>query len=130
MLSWGTLWTIRYRKTKNNPSASSEELGEKAGCALCASQHTAPPGVWADHLSHPSGLTLVLPPPSPSIRNQLALPPQGASKGTCFLFLLHPIAVGAPVKPGQNFSSVLLSVSIDQGRSRTLVGNSYMRREG
>ena len=52
--SWGNLWTTKYKKTKN-PTATSKVLGSKAG--YCPwSLHIAPPGGWADHLSHPSSL--------------------------------------------------------------------------
>ena len=82
--------------------------GTEAGyCAY--SLHTAPPTGWADRLSHPSGLTLTL-----TSYKGPASPPQGVSTRTCYMFSLPGAAAGAPVKPCLNFSSGLLSISIDQ----------------
>ena len=67
-----------------NSSATSEVLGAKAGFHAWP-LHTAPPRGWADHLSHPSGLT-------------------HQSAGT------H-----VPVKPRLNFSSGFLLISIASG---------------
>ena len=56
------------------------------------------------------------PPPAPPLdtpllslprRNRLATPPQGASKGTCYLFSLPAATAGAPVKTCLNFLSGL-----------------------
>lgn len=55
MHSRGKLWTTRYEKTKS-PTATSKQLGAKAGYYACT-LHTAPPKRWANHLSSPSGLT-------------------------------------------------------------------------
>ena len=62
MSSWGKLWTIRYKKTKN-PAATSEGPGAKAGYCACPLPSTPPKG-WADHLSHPSSPT---PGPAPTL---------------------------------------------------------------
>ena len=52
MLSWGKLWTKRYKKTQN-PAAPLEKPGEKAGYHP-GTLHTAAPRGWADHISHVS----------------------------------------------------------------------------
>lgn len=54
--SWDTSLARGYRKTKN-PTATSDELKAKAGDHACP-LHITPPNAWADHLSHPSALTL------------------------------------------------------------------------
>ena len=56
MCSWGKLWTTRYKKTKKNPTATSDELGAKAGYSA-RPLHSTPPKGWADHLSPPSSPT-------------------------------------------------------------------------
>ena len=115
MCSWGKLWTTRYKKTKN-PTATSEEPGAKAGYRACP-LHSTPPKGRADSLSHPSGLT-------PGHTPTQLTPPQGASKGTCYLFSLPRAAAGAPIKPCLNFLSGFLSISIDWGWPRMLIGNT------
>ena len=109
--SWGKLWT-RYKKTKN-PTATSEELGAKAGYCTCP-LYTAPPKGWAKHLSHSSGPT---PGPAPVLTpcKEPACPHRPVSKGTCYLFSLPPASAGAPVKPCLNFLPGLLPISIDYG---------------
>ena len=62
------------------------------------------------------------PTPSPP---QLHPPTSGASKGRCYLLSLPPETTGAPVKPCLNFLTGLLSISIDWGRPRTLVGIGF-----
>ena len=91
MPRWGQLWT-RYKENKN-PTATSEELGTKAGCyeqkhgpAQCPLHSTHLGGY---HLSHPTSGPRDTHLPSPHLRNQFA-PPWGVSKGTCYLFSLPP----------------------------------------
>ena len=55
MCSWGKFWTTRYKKTKN-PTATSGDLGAKAGYCACP-LHSTPPKGWVNHLSHPSSPT-------------------------------------------------------------------------
>ena len=84
--SWGKLWTIRQKKTKK-PTTASEVLG-----ATTASVHD--PCTWhhqglVDHLSHPSGPTPGLPPPSTHLRDPLTpLKEQAREVVTCFCCLL------------------------------------------
>ena len=109
MCSWGKFWTKRYKKTKKTPTATSEELGAKAGYCACP-LHPAPPKGWAKHLSHPSGLTPGHIPTLTPYKEPACAPAWGA---------------GAPVKPCLNFLTGLLSISIDWGRPRTLVGIGF-----
>lgn len=112
------LGTKRYKKTKN-PPATAEEPGVKTGYreqkwgatqALCTQHHQ---GGQADHLSHPSSLTSdpiptltpckgrAAPPIREQAREPVVLTPSCYSRG--------------PVKPGLDFLSGLLSISIDYG---------------
>ena len=59
-------------------------------------------------------------PPSPQTRNS-SPPSLGMSRITCCLFLLPPAAAGAPVKT--SLISCLLSVSSDEGRPKSMLGN-------
>ena len=48
----GQILDKRYKKDQKNPTATSEELGAKAG--YCERPlHSTPPKGWATHLSHP-----------------------------------------------------------------------------
>lgn len=89
---------------------------------------TTPFKKWARHPTHPSYWTH----PYPHLYKGQACPPlrERASKRICRLFSSptphhHPptAATRAPVKSWLNFLSDLQSISIDWGRSRTLVGN-------
>lgn len=87
-IHWGQLWTIRYKKAKNQLLLLRRlEQKQSPTHDPCTQDHH---GRWADHLSHPSGLThwstaTLTPCKKP------AHPTQGVSKGICFLFLL-PLA--------------------------------------
>ena len=113
-------------KKKQTPTATSEEPGAKTGCreqTLCMSLHSTPPKGWAKHLSHPSSLTPGHTPTPTPYKEQAPPPlPRGANKGNCYLFLLLLAGAGAPTKICPNFLTGLLSISIDWGRPRTLVG--------
>ena len=85
--------------------------------------HTTTKG-WSDHLSYPSSPTPGHTPTLTPYKEPAHHPRQGVSKGNCYLFSLTPAAAGAPVKPCLNFLPGLLSISIDWGRPRTLVGNT------
>ena len=68
-------------------------LGAKAGYCACP-LHSAPPKGWADHLSHPSGLTRRHTPTLTPYKEQACSPTQPqllpvwepASKGACAVF--------------------------------------------
>ena len=94
MCSWGKLWT-RYKKTKNL-TATSEELGAKAGHCACP-LHSTPPKGWADHLSHTSGPT---PGHTPTLTpyKKPARPPSGSKQGNLLLVLAPPCCSRGPNK--------------------------------
>ena len=100
----------KVQKDQRNPTPTSEEPGAKVGYCACP-LHTLPKG-WADHLSHPSGLT---PGHSPVLTpyRKPDCTPFGNEPGNLFLFSLPPAAVGDPIKPCLNFLSGLLTVSTD-----------------
>ena len=76
--------------------------------------HTAPPTGLADHLRHPSSLTQQSAPTITLFKETAPNPqPWGASKGICYLFSFPWAAARISVKPCLNFSSGLLSISID-----------------
>ena len=102
LCSWGKLWTTGCKKTQN-PAATSEDLGTKAGYCACA-LHTAPPISPTHTYLHPIWETSL---PLP--------PPQAAGKGNCWPVFAPASAAGAPVKPCLNFFSGLLSTSFEYG---------------
>ena len=106
-LNLGQIMNSNVQKDKN-PTATSEVLG-----AIPA--HSA--SGWANHLSHPSGLIHRsipnLTPSSSHLRDGLSHP-QGARRRTYYWIMLPRAAPKVTVKPWLNFSSGLLSMSIDQ----------------
>ena len=71
----------KKKKKQKNPSATSEEQGEKTVWEQKCCLHSTPPEGWAKHLSHPSRLTHGHALPLTPIRNKLAAPSaEGASK--------------------------------------------------
>ena len=101
----GQIMDNKIQKDQKNPTATSEELGAKTGCqgqnqgtahAPCTQHHQRvvgkPPksSLWPDPWTHPY---------CHPIRKQLApphLPPWGASKGNCYLFLRPPLLQQGP----------------------------------
>ena len=89
--SWGKFWT-KDTKRPENPTATFEEPGAKAGtkAGYCACPlHTTPPKGWANHLSHPSGLT---PGHTPTLtpRKEPARPPSGSEQERKWLLVFAP----------------------------------------
>ena len=90
--SWGKSWMTRYTETKN-PAATSKELGAKPGCqkqkwgpvhAPCTHHHPR-----ANHLSHPSSLTLG-PAPTTTPCQETACPIALGSKQGNLLLIFNP----------------------------------------
>ena len=126
MCSQGKLWTTRYKKTKKTQLPLLRSQEQKQGVGGKSRVLRTPPALsttkgWTDHLSHPSAQPLDTALPSLRTKNQL-LPTSGSEQGNLLLVLAPPAVAGAPVKPCLNFLSGLLSISIDCGRPRTLVG--------
>ena len=95
-------------------TATSEEPGAKAGGqeqkqgTVHAPLYKIPPKAWAKHLSS-SGPTPGHTPTLTPYKESAHPAPLGeqASKGTCYLFSLPPVAAGAPIKLCLNFLSGL-----------------------
>lgn len=90
--------------------------------ALCTHHHQRgklpKPCLWLHPWTHPL--------PSPHLRKLLTLSDQARGQGNLLLvFALCCYSRSPPpIKPCMNFLSGLLSISIDQGRSRILVNNN------
>ena len=78
MHSCDKLW-ITYKKTKTQLQLPLLRWGEQKQGTEHGPPPTAPPRGWADQLGGPTQSAPTLPPPSPSLRDQLTQP-QGASK--------------------------------------------------
>ena len=88
----GQLMDNKIQKDQKNTTSTYEETGAKTGCWE-QKQGTAHSPCTQPHQrggQTPLAQLLDIPLPLPHIRNRLSSPPQGVSKGTCYVFLLSP----------------------------------------
>ena len=98
----GQIMDKKIQKDKKNPTAASEVLEQKQGLER---------GPCIQHPQRGGQIMQAAPLPMQGTRSPLPLT-QGVSKGNLDLFF-DPFALRVPLKPCLNFSSGLLSISLD-----------------